>query len=1271
MTSATTAASNPYRGLRPFEASDSELFFGRKRLTQRLLERLRGDSRLHLLCGACGVGKTSLLQAGVLPALPGLGLRAYVISHPSLDPFEQLARQGVAGGAEDLALALRGAAGSQRPLLVIDHGEELALAGTGLLQRNLLQQLARILEAPAGQDSGLSLLLVVRSDFMAPLAAAAPCFLPWIEQASVHVPATLELSEWMAMVREPAQRTGCAVEPALVTALAADLAALHDGGEERSLSPLLLLSFVLHRLWERGEGSSLRHADYQQLGGIRQALARTADAAWSTLPSHNSARRAMLALVATTGDEGNRLLLPRPLPLSEWRMQEGAASSSLEATSAATVMALYGSGLLHIHEEHDSVELMHAGLLEHWPKLRALYREEQDFLVWHRDMVTMVLPVRDIAPAVDAGAPAPRTVPEPAVPPSALSGNELAEAERWLNERPAEIDASVRRLIEQSQQSRISRMQFRSRPPVAVAPVGSGGVPWPLALGIGLVLLLSAIALQRFLHHRQLRGAQFNLAAERGARASLLVMQPGQDSSALALAIQAVAPTLRAGMPVPQLAKEGLMTAFSVAKNSQPLHGHTDRVDSAVFDPSGMRVLTASTDRTARIWDAHTGRQLMMFAGHRAMITSATFSPDGAMVLTTSRDSTARIWEVASGRMLFELLGHSGTIEMGQFSADSQRVLTAGHDGTARLWDVRNGRILHVLAGHTDRLTAALFSRDGRRIVTASWDRSARLWDGETGRLLHTLSGHTHRVNLAAISSDGTRVATASWDQTVRVWNLALLPESDAAPGPSAPTAVAPGPSATAGPTPPSAAAAAALPIPATPGLLTLPHEERIQALVFSPDGKWLATAGSNGLLKLWDGRTGQLKARLAGHYGSIFGLDFAADSQHFVSAGTDRTVRLWNVGVERAVAVLYGHSAHIYTAAFSPTGARVVTASYDQTARIWDVRAGQPVAILQGHRRGVTSATFSRSGSRIVTTSEDHTARLWAWPGGAEVATLPDHTNLVNMAAFSPDGTLIATASSDHDVRLWDGQTGRPLRVLHGHTGPVYAVAFSPSGERLVSAGSDQILRFWNPQTGAQTAEVNGHSGNTNWLAFSPDGRLMVSTGSEGETWVRDGRSGVPLRLLRGHTSRVNRAEFFISSGTGGDLRLATASSDRSVRMWDPQTGTVLSVLSGFADEVSSVSPSPDGRRLLIVSGEQGVRLWDVAAEMPLTVLPGFFEESITASYGWPDGRYFIIASSDGLTKVYTDDYPANLAGTLSAACALLRYQREFERVKLDCPSN
>ncbi len=206
----------------------------------------------------------------------------------------------------------------------------------------------------------------------------------------------------------------------------------------------------------------------------------------------------------------------------------------------------------------------------------------------------------------------------------------------------------------------------------------------------------------------------------------------------------------------------------------------------------------------------------------------------------------------------------------------------------------------------------------------------------------------------------------------------------------------------------------------------------------------------------------------------------------------------------------------------------------------------------------------------------------------------------------------------------------------------------------------------MWDPRTGALRTELAGHPGNIIWIVFSPDGRFMVTSGSEGEVWVRDAKTALPLRQLRGHTAPVNRAEFF---RYGNDLRLVTASSDHTVRIWDPVQGVVLSTLQSFADDVMSVSLSPDGTRLLIVSRDQGVRLWDMAAEMPLAVIPDYAEDMVTANYAPPDGRYFLIASRDGTVKVYVDDYPANLAGTLSDACDLLRYQRDFERVQADCP--
>ena len=192
---------------------------------------------------------------------------------------------------------------------------------------------------------------------------------------------------------------------------------------------------------------------------------------------------------------------------------------------------------------------------------------------------------------------------------------------------------------------------------------------------------------------------------------------------------------------------------------------------SAAFSPDGARVVTASLDYTARLWDVATGASLAVLQGHTRGVSSAAFSPDGARVVTACSDNTARLWDVATGASLAVLQGHTQTVTSAAFSPDGARVVTASWDNTARLWDVATGTSLAVLQGHTQTVASAAFSPDGARVVTASWDNTARLWDVTTGASLAVLQGHTQRVNSAAFSPDRTRVLTASSDTTARLWD--------------------------------------------------------------------------------------------------------------------------------------------------------------------------------------------------------------------------------------------------------------------------------------------------------------------------------------------------------------------------------------------------------------------------------------------------------------------------------------------------------------------
>ncbi|MGO9946804.1 MAG: hypothetical protein ACLPWG_08170, partial [Steroidobacteraceae bacterium] len=201
------------------------------------------------------------------------------------------------------------------------------------------------------------------------------------------------------------------------------------------------------------------------------------------------------------------------------------------------------------------------------------------------------------------------------------------------------------------------------------------------------------------------------------------------------------------------------------------LSGHAGRLWFAGFSPDGRHVITASDDKTAIVWDAATGREMLKLSGHKERVLNAAFSPDGRRIVTTSTDKTTRIWNAADGRQVMMLSGHADVVESAAYSPDGTRIVTASDDKTARIWDAGSGRQIMVLSGHSDVVGCAAFSPDGRRIVTASLDRTARIWDAASGQQLGVLSGHADLVETALFSRDGQRIVTASDDMTARIWD--------------------------------------------------------------------------------------------------------------------------------------------------------------------------------------------------------------------------------------------------------------------------------------------------------------------------------------------------------------------------------------------------------------------------------------------------------------------------------------------------------------------
>ena len=1237
----------PYKGLDVFEEEDADLFFGRERLADDLVNRVK-ESRTVFITGPSGSGKSSLVRAGLIHALKQGAIKnlhserwLYETMKPGREPLKDLALafsrlkspeladyfQSHAHETDVLnkcAESVMSSRKDQRFLLFVDQFEEVF---TQINQEDERRAFINMLAHASTVENGrVIVLFAMRSDFVSN-CATYPALNELLGQEFRQIGA-MQPEELVAAIALPAKQVGLPIEDELIARIINDMK-----GEPGALP---LMQFALKDLFdsqqEKGGVIELTLKDYLRHGGIHKSLERHADKSFAKLSEgeQHLARSIFSGLI----EIGRGTVDTRRTALFDELVPANASSADV----LVIVQKLADARLIITDEQagKDTVTISHEKLIEAWPWLKKLVNENRDVIALQNETASDAKEWEDHQRDQSY----------------LYTGARLANAREQLESKKLVLSGLANEFV-QSAIAQQRRKQLTNR--VGVAVIGLAMTVAVIVFSVqssnsAKIAATAQAASTEAIEQKAVAQAASTLAVEQAEEAQK------QKNIALARQLAAQAQTLlSAGNSKQQTAvllAIQSMRLFPNGNAAQILQNnslprtmveltHDAAVSSIAFSPDGKFIVSGSLDGTVHVWDTVTGKENARMM-HDDEVRFVAFSPDGKYIVSGGCDKvddnhnctqgSARVWDAMTGRETARKI-YDDEVKFVTFSSDGKFIASVVGNN-ARVWEVATDKEINPII-YDDLVTSLAFSPDGKFIVTAGCDEplisiyncqqsSARVWEVATGREV-TRMIHDNGVTSLALSRDGKFLVTISgpYVNAVDIWEVATGKEK----------------------------------VQVTPG-------EQVNAVTFSPDGKFIVSGGCDyndygrcfgGSTRVLDASTGTEVARMAHNGAPVESVAFSPDGKFFASGGCDNyenqictkgSVSMWNAATGTEITRVM-HDDEVRSVIFSPDGNFIASVSGD-IVRVWSVSINKEKARM-AHDGEVSSMALSLDGRYVVSGGCDDvgvslfcvkgSVHVWDIYTGDKIAVaqIPRDSGLgsnVYALAFSPDGNLVASAG-DGIVFVWNAATGKEItRVTHTDNGQIFSVAFSPDGKYIVSGSWLGTVLVSDAMTGKEMAQIT-HGKRVNSVAFSPDGKYVVSGGcaieddnhscTEGSARVWNAMTGKEINEMR-HDGEVT---FVVFSPDG---KFIVSASGNTAFAWNVTTGKeVARMIHG--NEVSSVALSPDGRFVVSGSVDGTARVWDVATGKEIIRL--IHDSGVRSVAFSPDGK-FITSVSGKAARVW-----------------------------------